>query len=77
MKHEPAALIGLITAALALLVVYGVLDLQKAGAWEAVLIAAVPLAQGLVTRFFVWCPRSVEKAVGADASLHSVKRPNG
>lgn len=76
MKHEPAAIIGLLTAVLALLVAYGLLDLERAGAWEALLIVAVPLAQGLVTRFFVWCPRSVERATGTTPFLHSVKRPD-
>lgn len=60
MKREPSAIIGLITAILSLLVLRGILGLEEAGAWSAIAMAAVPLLQGLVTRFFVWSPRSVE-----------------
>lgn len=62
-KREPALVAGAITAAMALLVSYGVLDNVKAHAWETLaLILIPPIAQAIITRFSVFSPRTIEKA---------------
>ena len=61
-RSEPSLLIGLLTAVVALLVVYRVLDEQQAQAWQTLLFALLPLLQALVTRQLVFAPRTIEKA---------------
>lgn len=62
MKKEPALIIGFITAILSLLIIYGVLNAEQAAAWGAVVAALIPLAQGLITRRFVFSENTIEKA---------------
>lgn len=62
-KREPALAAGAITAGVALLVAYGLLDDIQARAWEAfALIIIPPLAQAVATRYSVFSPRTIEKA---------------
>ena len=64
-RREPAVAVGLVTAFLGVLLVYGVLDEKQAAAWGAFLFALIPVVQGVVTRFFVM-PVAVVKEAGYD-----------
>jgi hypothetical protein len=48
--REPALWIASASALLALLVGYGILDLERADLWKGLLVAVVPLLQGWLTR---------------------------
>lgn len=62
-KKEPALIAGAITAAVALLVSYGVLGESQARAWETLaLILIPPLAQAVLTRFSVFSQNTIEQA---------------
>jgi hypothetical protein len=51
LAKEPALAAGAVAAAvLGVLVVYGVLAVEQARAWEALLVVAIPLLQGWWTR---------------------------
>jgi len=61
-KWEPAMVTGAFTAAIALLVGYGLLDLKRAGLWEALVVALLPLAQAFFTRQQVVPVQKIEDA---------------
>jgi hypothetical protein len=62
-KKEPAAVAGIITAVVALLVSYGVFDDTKARSWETLaLILIPPIAQAVITRQSVFSPHTIEQA---------------
>lgn len=63
-RKEPAMVAGFVTAVVGLLVVYGILDERQAAAWTAVLVVVggSPIVQGLVTRFLVFSPNTLEEA---------------
>lgn len=62
MNKEPALLVGIFTAVLSLLVVFGVLDEKQSAAVLAVIVAAAPILQGIVTRQFVFSPHTIKEA---------------
>ena len=64
LQKEPAVTIGAAVAAvMALLVYYGVLDIEGAGVWSTVLlVVVVPLAQALLTRMGVFSPNTIREA---------------
>lgn len=64
-RREPAVAVGLVTAFLGVLLVYGVLDEKQAAAWGTFLLALIPVVQGIVTRFFVM-PTATVKDAGYD-----------
>lgn len=80
-KYEPALVIGFGTAVLALLVTRGLLSTVEAGAWTAVISAGVaaltPIAQALVTRFFVTPAAKLDDAGITTAEVESRVRKNG
>jgi hypothetical protein len=66
-SYEPALLTGTaVGAVLALLVSYGVLDTEKAGAWGALLAFVVPVVQASISRLF-----TVSMSKLRDAGLHA------
>ena len=50
-KKEPALFAGAVAAALSLLVLYGVLDAEKAAGWQAFALALIPVGQMLASWF--------------------------
>jgi hypothetical protein len=62
-KREPAIIAGIITAAVALLVSYGIFDSAQARAWETLALVVIPpLAQAIITRQSVFSPATIERA---------------
>lgn len=60
---------GVIGAALALLVSYGVLNAERATLWGTLLTILIPVAQGWITRHFVM---STSKIRAAGLSVHTI-----
>jgi len=71
-SREPAMAAGVIGAALALLVSYGVLNAERATLWGTLLTIVVPIAQAWVTRHFVM-PVSKIHAAGLSTQMISHK----
>jgi hypothetical protein len=64
LQKEPALTSGVgVAAIMALLVYYGVLDLEGAGLWTTVLtVVGVPLVQAIFTRFHVFSENTIREA---------------
>lgn len=75
-RKEPAMVAGFVTAIVALLVVYGILDERQAAAWTAVLVVVggSPIVQGFITRFLVFSPNTVDEMVEAGAATQDTGR---
>lgn len=71
-RREPALILGVVSSALALLVMYGVLDEKQAAGWgafiTALVTALIPLVQAVVTRQFVM-PVDTIKEAGLDPAV--------
>lgn len=64
-QREPVLFAGFVAAALTLLVLYGVLDAQKAAGWQALAVAAIPLVQFAASwwaRGRVFSPNTIRQA---------------
>ena len=62
-QKEPAVTIGVaVGAMMGLLLAYDVVDTEKAAAWSAFLLVALPIIQGVFTRFHVFSPNTIREA---------------
>lgn len=77
-RYEPAMTAGVIAAALALLVSYGLLDTKKAALWGTLLTGILPLVQAWVTRRYVMpVSKIVDAGLNTETITHRAEVANG